>query len=105
MKQFASDIDRSTPDPCWLAGPDFHVPPSSKSTPRTNSVRPLPLRIGAAHGAVQQRPHRQWIDARQAVQHVNDELMVADQHRHRVARQAEQPGVADAAEGHRAVQA
>src|SRR5688572_31265750 len=49
MKQFASDIERSTPEPCWPVVRTFHRSWSLKTTPLWYSVRPGTfLRFSAA---------------------------------------------------------
>src|SRR3954470_22075018 len=48
IKQLASAIERSTPDPCCPVMRTFHSPFSWNTTPRWYSVRPATLRILSA---------------------------------------------------------
>src|SRR5205807_827438 len=48
MRQFASDIERSTPEPCWPVVRTFHSPPSRERIPRWYSVLPATFLSGSA---------------------------------------------------------
>ena len=104
MKQFASDIERSTPEPCWPVVRTFHSPSSLNRTPRWYSVRPGTLRRSAAESpaAAGTRVVAAPGEMQQRVAH---ELVEGDHHRHRIAGQAEEERVADRAERHRPARA
>ena len=50
MRQLASDIERSTPDPWEAVARTFHSPFSWKRTPRWNSLRPGRFFSGVTQG-------------------------------------------------------
>src|SRR6267143_1588866 len=52
MRQFASDIERSTPEPCWPVVRTFHSAPSRNRMPRWYSVLPGTFLIGTEETAV-----------------------------------------------------
>ena len=58
MKQFASDIERSTPEPCWPVVFTFQSPPSRNRMPRWYSVRPAEIGLIASLGIGEVRVRR-----------------------------------------------